>query len=40
MNLLAPVVVVEVQHYTAEQIILDDQNRYPLQAPLADLVAA
>jgi flagellar assembly factor FliW len=38
-NLLAPVVL-NVQHYTAEQVILDDPNRYPLQAPVAELVAA
>ncbi len=39
VNLLAPVIL-NVQHYTAEQVILDDQSRYPLQAPLAELVPA
>lgn len=39
VNLLAPVII-DVQHYTAEQVILDDPTRYPLQAPLAELVAA
>jgi flagellar assembly factor FliW len=39
VNLLAPVVI-DVQHYTAEQVILDDPTRYPLQAPLAELVTA
>ncbi|MGW8431283.1 flagellar assembly protein FliW [Curtobacterium citreum] len=38
-NLLAPVIL-DVQHYTAEQVILDDPARYPLQAPLDELVAA
>ncbi|WIE80926.1 flagellar assembly protein FliW [Curtobacterium sp. MCSS17_016] len=39
VNLLAPVIL-DVQHYTAQQVILDDPARYPLQAPVAELVAA